>query len=96
VNSRYSDSLFRWMWIAFLLAHKLLRPPIFTTSRLFWRWWYQQAYGEHGMYALMYLAKANGYPWAQPFGEGEEGVRKYLGGRWNRDPYTSHIQRLFS
>jgi len=40
------------------------------------------AYGEHGVYALMNLAKANGFPWAQPFGEGEEAIRRYLGGRW--------------
>ena len=66
------------MWIACILSHKILRgKPWFL-----WHWWYSVAYGEHGVYALVYLAKEHGYPWAQPFGEGEEGIRKYLGGRW--------------
>lgn len=77
MSSKHSNSLWRMIWICCILAHKYSKY-----YRPFWRWWYENAYGPHGVYALMYLAKAQGYPWAQPFGEGEEGIRKYLGGRW--------------
>lgn len=68
--------LWRWMWVACLLAHKFLHYRIFW---FFWNWWYSYAYGPQGMYALVYLAKQAGFPWAQPFGEGEAGIRQYLG-----------------
>ena len=81
--AKHSDSLWRMMWICCLLAHKIMRGK---WCWFFWRWWYENTYGDHGVYALMYLAKDAGYPWAQPFGGGEEAVRYYLGGRWRISP----------
>jgi hypothetical protein len=67
----------RWcgiiLWRLCLLTHDWLDYPWFFW---FWRiWWFV---GYKYVYPFMWRKKAEGAIFAQPFGEGEDGIRRFL------------------
>jgi hypothetical protein len=64
-------TIWRVIWSLSLWAHFRASLP----AQLWRIWW---ALGYRAIYPAMWRWKAQGYAWAQPFGEGEEGVRQWL------------------